>query len=219
MKDLKVTEATFNKITLNRKTEGYKNAFEIARLLLLNYHPDLSSGQNNVLALMFDMNKLWEKFIYVSLRKKLGAGMTITAQTTKSFWKPSDGTASTIRPDIVINKDIENKTVVLDTKWKNIGTANPKPDDLRQLYVYHEYYKAKKVALVYPGSEKTKKGNYFKIDSRGTGDKECSIIKISTKKISEGQEKNQIKISAWQEDIAEKINAWVNGDDKNSNHD
>ncbi|MFT5386701.1 MAG: 5-methylcytosine-specific restriction enzyme subunit McrC [Saprospiraceae bacterium] len=44
-----------------------------------------------------------------------------------------------------------DKKFVIDTNWKNIETKNPTPDDLRQLYVYHEYYNAMRVALVYPG--------------------------------------------------------------------
>ena len=195
METIKITETVFNKIIYNRKTEGYKNAIEIAKLLLLNYHPDLKNGQNNVLALMFDMNLLWEKFIYVSLRKKLKKGMTITAQTSKSFWKLDKGYSSTLRPDIVI-KD-ENNVVVLDTKWKNIGNSNPKSDDLRQMYVYHEYFNAEKVALVYPGDSETKKGNYYKIDGNNElSEKKCSIIKIST---------DEKEINDWQTKIADQI--------------
>ncbi len=204
IKEIKVSEALFNKVVLNRKTEEYKNAIEISRLLLLNYHPDLSNGQNNVLALMFDMNLLWEQFIYVSLRKQLKEGLEITAQTSKYFWQPATGSNSKMRPDIVITKwdAIANKdvTFVIDTKWKNIGDSNPSPDDLRQLYVYHEYYKAEKVALVYPGSWKINKGNYFEIDNETISKKECSVIPISTNET----------ISEWQTEIRKQlIDNWV----------
>lgn len=203
MNDLKVVEATFSKVVLNRKTEEYKNAIEISRLLLLNYHPDLSNGQNHVLALMFDMNLLWERFIYVSLRKRLAAKMNITAQTSKYFWKRENGSNSSIRPDIVITKDTKGKketkderdVFVIDTKWKNIEDSNPSPEDLRQLYVYHEYYKAQKVALVYPGKDRIISGKYYPIEREGDFKKKCSIIRIST----------DTSISDWQDKIADQI--------------
>ena len=49
VKTITITEALFKKVIFNRKNKDYKEAIEIAKLLL-NYHPDLSNGQNNVLA-------------------------------------------------------------------------------------------------------------------------------------------------------------------------
>ncbi|MEJ8802148.1 McrC family protein [Pontibacter sp. H249] len=201
--DLKVTEATFEKITFNRKTESYSKALEIARMLLLNYHPDVSKGQNHVLALMFDMNMLWERFVYVSLRKgfrKANLSYTLHDQVHKYFWKPAKGSRSSIKPDIVINKD-KAGCVVLDTKWKNLNGYNPSPDDLRQLYVYHEYYKASKVALVYPGVDlSSRSGRYLCQNTGSLTDKECSVISLPV--IG--------NIDAWQKSIYTHIADWLN---------
>lgn len=201
MPDIEVTDSSFNKITYNRKTEDYKNAIEIARLLLLNYHPDISTGQNHVLALMFDMNLLWEKFIYVSLRKQNKSNRTITEQTSKGFWKPENGYKSKIKPDIIIDKEKGKElTIVLDTKWKNLGGKNPSPDDLRQLYVYHKYYSAKKVALVYPGvKDNTTGGIYLHHKTGNETNKECSVITIQTKP----------NIKEWQDAISDQIENWI----------
>ena len=200
MPDIKATAATFEKLVFNRKNQSYKKAIDISKLLLLQFHPDVSSGRNHVLALMFDMNKLWEQFIYVSLRKE--KNITVAAQTSKYFWKPATGYRSTIKPDIVINKDDPENCIVLDTKWKNLNGYNPSPDDLRQLYVYHEYFGAKKVALVYPGLEQQSvTGNYVSpANGHKELDKECSVITLSVKP----------NIKEWQKDICNKFREWMN---------
>ena len=199
MPEIKVTEATFERIVFTRKNISYKKAIDIAKLLLLQYHPDVSKGRNNVLALMFDMNKLWEQFVYVSLRKHKDASTTITAQTSKFFWKPEKGSRLKMRPDIVVNKG-EVNCVVLDTKWKNLNGYNPSPEDLRQMYVYHEYYGAKKVALVYPGNITSKAaGAYLDSETGEETGKECSVISLAV----EGE------IKQWQREIYKNIGCWA----------
>lgn len=198
MPDIKVSEATFNKIVFNRKTKPYKKSIDIAKLLLLKYHPDVTKGRNNVLALMFDMNLLWEQFVYISLRKHKNTYTTITAQTSKYFWKPVQGSKSKMRPDIVI-KNMLGECVVLDTKWKNLNGYNPSPDDLRQMYVYHEYYNAKRVALVYPGRETTNRGVYLDPNTGKDLDKECCVISLSV----------ESNIKTWQKNIHKRFESWM----------
>jgi 5-methylcytosine-specific restriction enzyme subunit McrC len=199
MPDIKVTENTFNSLTFNRKTAHYKKGIEIAKLLLLQYHPDISKGRNNVLALMFDMNMLWEKFVFKSLQKHKKSQSRITAQTSKYFWKPEKGNRSRMKPDIWIENGGES--IILDTKWKNLNGYNPSPDDLRQMYVYHEYYNAKKVALVYPGFKNEKRNGLFLHPVSSIPiDKECSVISIEV----------ESNIKKWQESISEQFNDWLN---------
>ena len=197
MPHIKVTEYTFQKITYNRQTQRYKNAIDIAKLLLLQFHPDVVTGKNNVLALMFDMNKLWEKFVYVSLRKHKKSHRTITEQTIKNFWQSEQGAISKIKPDIVINNQ-KNDCVVLDTKWKNLNSANPSLDDLRQMFVYHEYFNAKKVALIYPGKKDFMCGNFLHNKTEKTELKKCFVVSISAP--GEGN------ITDWQNEISNTLN-------------
>lgn len=192
MPDIKVSEATFEKLIYNRKNQHYEKAIEIAKLLLLKYHPDVSKGRNHVLALMFDMNMLWEQFIYVSLKKNKTDFNKVKAQTLKFFWKPENGRRTAMKPDIFIETD--NGNIVLDTKWKNLNGYNPSPDDLRQMYVYHEYFDARKVALVYPGSPiNSKSGTYLK----KTGDQDnkiCSVVLINVENDIKKWEKEIVKV-------------------------
>jgi 5-methylcytosine-specific restriction enzyme subunit McrC len=196
--DITVTEKDFQRIEYDRKLENYRNALEISRLLLLNYHPDIKTGKENLLALMFDMNLLWEQFVYISIRKHRSKDFRCKAQYSKDFWKPEMGHKSRLRPDIVISND-EGENIVLDTKWKNLNGQNPSVEDLRQMYVYSNYYNASKVGLIYPGSfTGINEGNYYDEYTDTIGDAICSLISI-------GVEKN---IKNWQQNIFKEIMSW-----------
>lgn len=200
MPDLKISEATFDKITFDRKTDPYKKSIGIAKLLLLKYHPDVSKGNNDVLALMFDMNQLWEQFIYITLFKcNKNHEITVAKQISKNFWKPDNGNEkSTMKADIVIKN--KETYIVLDTKWKNLGGKSPSPEDLRQMYVYHEYYSAKQVALIYPGLEAFISGSYLDPKQGTPTDKKCSVICLSV----------ESNIKDWQKKIKSDIGNALN---------
>jgi len=179
--DIAVDNALFNKIEFSRKTEDYKLAISIARLILLNYSPILdSSSKDNVLALMFDMNDLWEKFVFAYLKRHL-SGYTIKAQSTKYFWrKDGSNSGKEIKPDIICTNDDE--TIILDTKWKCPKTETPDDADLKQIFVYNYYYKKESKitsALVYPEkgcSPRVFKGNYLMSDGKTICDECCNMI-------------------------------------------
>ncbi|HRG59342.1 MAG TPA: restriction endonuclease [Bacteroidia bacterium] len=195
MKDLTVNDAFFERIAYNRKNEDYKNGILIARLLLLNYHPDLSNGKSNVLALMFDMNLLWEQFIYKSLKKGLYKYIpeaSITSQSNFKFWKPSQGNVMRLKPDIVI-KTNENDYLILDTKWKNLNGKKPSPDDLRQMYTYSKFHKNAITVLAYPGLKNISESVFINETESNKDGAPCKIIEIPVMK----------NIQEWQNEICE----------------
>lgn len=148
VKAIKATENTFTRIPKSRKTAPYENALAIARLIILNYAPNVSSGSEKMLALLFDMNSLWEEYVLVRLKQVCQDNdIEVYGQNSKGFWN-----GITIRPDIVLKKQIEGKmeTVIIDTKWKNINQSQPSTHDLRQMYVYNEYWESRKSLLLYP---------------------------------------------------------------------
>lgn len=196
MSDITVSETTFNRIVYNRKTESYREVMKTARLLLLNYHPDLSRGHNDVLALMFDMNALWERFVYVSLRKKSDKSFKVTAQNTEHFWRPTGGRSRKVRPDIVLSDG--NTNIVLDTKWKNIGNGKPSMEDLRQMYVYADLFAAEKVALVYPGAGELIAGDYYDKKSQKF-ERGCALMPIG---LPDGK---SVDVKVWQGVIREQV--------------
>jgi len=72
------------------------------------------------------------------------------------------------------------------------------------MYVYSKYYKATKVALVYPGSESfSKRGKYFEEGTKEVGDAECSVLTLGVH--------NEVK--AWQKEIASYVFKWSEFDE------
>ncbi|MEL1247682.1 McrC family protein [Flavobacterium helocola] len=168
---IQANETTFSKIPKNRKTAPYETALAIARLIILNYAPNIKSGSEQMLALLFDMNVLWEEYILIRLQQVADEkGFKVYGQNSKGFWKNIS-----IRPDIVIQKG--NETFIIDTKWKNIDYSEPSTHDLRQMYVYNEYWDSKKAMLLYPSNKINIEQQEF---TPFTNDKHaCSLGKIS----------------------------------------
>ncbi|RYE27114.1 MAG: restriction endonuclease, partial [Sphingobacteriales bacterium] len=129
-----INEEVFNQLQFDRKTERYKEALLISKMLLLNYRPDITGGAESVIAILFDMNKLWEEWVYNRLkREELGAGISVQRQLSTNFWK-SEGIEKKIRPDIVIVNSQSKETIVIDTKWKILEELVPGDADLKQMY-------------------------------------------------------------------------------------
>jgi 5-methylcytosine-specific restriction enzyme subunit McrC len=156
VQNISVTEATFSQLPKNRKTAPYETALSIARLIILNFAPNISSGNERMLALLFDMNSLWEEYVLIRLKEMQDDyGVTISGQQSKAFWN-----GITIRPDILIQKGTSK--YVIDTKWKNISGSKPSTDDLRQMYVYNEYWQSEKAMLLYPSNTTSFEDKDFK---------------------------------------------------------
>lgn len=164
LNDVVVNSALFERLAFDRKTEDYREAMELARLILLNYMPSLNHREDNsVLALMFDMNMLWEEYVYVLLRKACRGTYKVLAQNTKRFWYSDAVGNKTIRPDIVV-MDGQRCLAVLDTKWKCPKDGRPSDADLKQMFVYHKYWKTEHTALLYPGANTNMEGTFYKYD-------------------------------------------------------
>lgn len=151
---IRITESMFSRLRYTRKTRRYKPAIDIARLLLLNYHPDLSHGYLHVLALMFNMENLWERFLYASLKQygpKYGFS-SVHYQTSCEYGQMyKGGSRRYLRPDLLV-KDPEGRPKwVLDAKWKRLDiNTTPASADMYQMYIYMQYYRVRQAALLYP---------------------------------------------------------------------
>ena len=124
-------------------------------------------GNDVAFALLFDMNLLFESYVFDYL-KKSGEFENITAQHREHYLAYENGSGRfRLKPDIVINH--QNKTIIADTKWKILseeknykGVAQ---SDMYQLYAYGTKYKdCRYMYLIYPydGQDIQNSYQYFK---------------------------------------------------------
>ena len=153
---LMVKKKQIEGIVLNRKTAPYNQALELARLIILNYSPDISKGREKMISLLFDMNRLWEEFILIQIRKGLyGTRYSVKGQDSQTFIG-----SNYLKPDVVIQHNEDPKKVyIIDTKWKRPTNQSSSASDLRQMYAYNRFWNAKKAMLLYPGDSR---GNSFR---------------------------------------------------------
>lgn len=133
-----------------------------------------------MLALLFDMNNLWEEYVLVKLKQACGDNdIEVYGQNSTGFWN-----CINIQPDIVLKKKKKDSGVtdvfIIDTKWKNIDQSQPSTHDLRQMYVYNEYWSSKKSLLLYPsGQDKKTQFDQFKPIKNNKDHHRCGLGKIS----------------------------------------
>lgn len=119
------------------------------QLILQHFRPGLSGGRHALLAILFDMNALFEEYIYRVLRQAIPTESELSRQVAKPFWRKQY-----IRPDLVLQQ--ANQCYVLDTKWKQLITPKPSSESLKQLYVYANYFEAQQAILIYPATASLK---------------------------------------------------------------
>ena len=181
--DIKVDFELFRNLIYDRKTYHYKEAIDIAAMLLLNYRPDITGGRNHVLAILFDMNKLWEEYIYRQLRNNLPDNWDIGFQSYTKFWELCDGSREKrVIPDIVLFNE-KKEAIIIDTKWKLPEDNIPADSDLKQMFVYNEYWGGQHAILLYPRSKFDGSLEYIKgrFSDKPLGVKahHCGLMKVS----------------------------------------
>lgn len=147
VKEKNITSSWFKTLQYGRNSERYKYAITLSKLIILKYSPDLKGGKEDVLAIMFDMNMLYENYIFRKLKVlQHDSKFPITrvrGQNRQPFWETRG-----LRADIVI--ETESDKFIIDTKWKVLKLNTPSDDDLKQMFVYNLHYNTDLSILLYP---------------------------------------------------------------------
>lgn len=155
-------------LKLNRQMKDYEQVLLWCKTFLLENSFSPYKGNDVSFALLFDMNLLFESYVYDYLKRN-GNFDDITAQDKTHHLAYLDGKTSKfqLKPDIVINKG----EIIADTKWKLLSEDKTNQgisqSDMYQLYAYGTKYKdCKYIYLIYPydGFDIQNSYQYFKND-------------------------------------------------------
>ena len=142
--NIQLTDKTFSKVKLEGKTRIYERGFKLAKWIIQGYNPDIVIGNNKMVAILFDMNQLWEEYILIQLQKSSRRfNSKVQGQKSKRFWGNNQ-----LKPDIYV-QSMNMESFIIDTKWKRY-IDNPSTSDLRQMFVYNKFWNVKKSFLLYP---------------------------------------------------------------------
>lgn len=145
----------FSKYTSNRNIKEYDDIMKWCRIFLMNKSFTAFKGSEVAFALLFPMEKLFESYVGVKLKKAMDNDIYKVSIQHKGYHLFDIPQKFSLQPDIVVTNKNNKKQVVLDTKWKLLSSSNQNnygisQTDMYQMYVYEKKYNSNKVILIYP---------------------------------------------------------------------
>lgn len=148
-----ITIRDTQKVKFNRLNSQYEDIFNLAKLLLFGNSIELNSKNIKTYSLMFDMNKLFEEFIFNFIKKEIKSNYIIRSELPQKtlFIEPPQ---FSLKPDITFYEGKECE-LILDTKYKEITDVKSEKygistQDIYQMFTYSKIYKCDKIILLYP---------------------------------------------------------------------
>ena len=125
------------KIKLPRQQKLFEKPFKLAKMFVEHSSVDLSRNKFENITLLWDMNKLFEEFIYQVIRHKI-PGVTVNPQKGKFLLKNSDNSARrSTKADIVVETNDKKNKIIIDTKYKKLENfESVSSSDLYQVGMY-----------------------------------------------------------------------------------
>ena len=143
-------------IKLTRNQELFKKPFKLAKMFVEQTSVDLSKNKFENITLVWDMNKLFEEFVYEILKKQ--TSLSVSAQKGKRLLKNVDSKIRNTYVDILITKP---QKIVVDTKYKELQSIQDFDNkDAFQVITYCLLHNTNKAVLIYPKFDNDINKNY-----------------------------------------------------------
>lgn len=169
------------RIQINSSNVRIKEIIEYGKLFLDGYSVNISNGNNHISSMLFDMNKVFEKFIYKSYKKIVGSNVFYQSGNNYLITDKSGKIKKIkLKPDMLINTKKGFK-IVVDTKWKIIKSF-AKESDVYQMNAYISAIdKADIAILMYPKTIETDVvvGDYNFLNNSGIKELKIRTVDLS----------------------------------------
>lgn len=159
-------KSDFDKCGTGREVKDYNKAIKLCRVILRKKSFTMYSGDSDVIALMFPMETLFEKYIADKMSKAIKKDWALFPQSKGKYL--FNRNHFSLRPDILLKNMSQTDNnghklkIVIDTKWKRIVPDSSKhygisQADMYQMYAYHtRLTNVREVVLLYPYYEEIK---------------------------------------------------------------
>lgn len=146
------------KITLDRNQELFNKPFNLAKMFVEQTNVDMSKNRFENITLIWDMNQLFEEFIFEIMKKyETELDCKLTAQKGRKLLACDDSKRRNTFVDIMVERKKDGRRIVLDTKYKKFtSTADLSNQDIYQISSYCLIHKANHAILLYPQWNSTK---------------------------------------------------------------
>lgn len=144
----------FSMVNLTRDCSDYNMLIQWAKIFLYEKAFTTFSGSANSRALLFPMESVYESYVTYWVRRIMSrAGWSVSSQEHRYHLFTEPKRLFALRPDIVLRRG--NRTVILDTKWKNLSdnissNYGISQGDMYQMFAYSRKYNTPEVWLLYP---------------------------------------------------------------------
>lgn len=144
------------KIKLSRNQELFKKPFNLAKMFIEKTSVDLSKNKFENITLIWDMNKLFEEFVFEIMKKNESElGWKFTAQKCKKLLIGDENKKRNTYVDIFAEKD--NDKIIIDTKYKIFkGIDDFSNADVFQVSTYCLLHNTNNAILLYPRYDEEK---------------------------------------------------------------
>ncbi len=142
-------------VTVSRQHYRFEPLINLAKLILRSSSPETGGASLPVYSLMFDMNVVFERFVFAEMQAALAGKHVVPIPQVggRSLLTQNGKGRFNLRPDIGILRD-DQIVCLIDTKWKRLDLnkyhAGVNQTDVYQMYAYGKEFDVPLTVLLYP---------------------------------------------------------------------